>query len=166
MCKVAVNRLFLGARELGWELWDGKQVIEMTSGQIKAALKNGKSEILGLCLDGKGELQLDHEGYMMENIMCKVHIGKLIPLIEDGLVMMNIFYYVTGTEEMDGEIYYHLISSRFARETLKAEKLLALYELGAIAGGMKVEDGKIITFDRKQWDGKKVPVAKGEKTGA
>lgn len=155
MCKVAVNRLFLGTRELGWELWDGKQVIEMTSGQIKAALKNGKSEILGLCLDEKGELQLDKDGYMMQNIMCKVHIGKLTPMIEDELVMMNIFYYVTGTEEADGEILYHVVSSRFAREVLRAEKLLALYELGVIAGGMKVEDGKIITFDRKREERKK-----------
>lgn len=155
MCKVAINRLFLGARELGWELWDGKQVIEMTSGQIKAALKNGKSEILGLCLDEKGELQLDKDGYMMQNIMCKVHIGKLTPMIEDELVMMNIFYYMTGTEEAEGEILYHVVSSRFARETLRAEKLLALYELGVIAGGMKVEDGKIITFDRKAQEGKK-----------
>lgn len=155
MCKVAVNRLFLGVRELGWELWDGKQVIEMTSGQIKAALKNGKSEILGLCLDEKGELQLDKDGYMMQNIMCKVHIGKLTPMIDDELVMMNIFYYVTGTEEAEGEILYHVVSSRFARETLQAEKLLALYELGVIAGGMKVEGGKIITFDRKEQEGKK-----------
>lgn len=165
MCKVAVNRLFLGARELGWELWDGKQVIEMTSGQIKAALKNGKSEILGLCLDKKGELQLDKDGYMMQNIMCKVHIGKLTPMIEDELVMMNIFYYVTGTEEAEGEILYHVVSSRFARETLRAEKLLALYELGVIAGGMKVEGGKIITFDRKAQEGKKeVQAGKGVQT--
>lgn len=151
MCKVAINRLFLGARELGWELWNGKEIIEMTSGQIKTALKGGRSEILGLVLDEKGELQLDKEGYMMQNIMCKVHIGKLTPMIEDELVMMNIFYYVVGIEEQDGEILYQAVSSRFARETLKAEKLLALYELGAVAGGMKVENGKIITyFDRKE----------------
>ncbi|ODR29525.1 hypothetical protein [Eisenbergiella tayi] len=151
MCKVAINRLFLGARELGWELWNGKEIIEMTSGQIKTALKGGRSEILGLVLDEKGELQLDKKGYMMQNIMCKVHIGKLTPMIEDELVMMNIFYYVVGIEEQDGEILYQAVSSRFARETLKAEKLLALYELGAVAGGMKVENGKIITyFDRKE----------------
>lgn len=150
MCKVAINRLFLGARELGWELWNGKEIIEMTSGQIKTALKNGRSEILGLCLDEKGELQLDKEGYMMQNIMCKVHIGKLTPMIEDELVMMNIFYYVVGIEEQEGEILYQVVSSRFARETLKAEKLLALYDLGAVAGGMKVENEKIVTyFDRK-----------------
>lgn len=150
MCKVAINRLFLGARELGWELWNGKEIIEMTSGQIKTALKSGRSEILGLCLDEKGELQLDKEGYMMQNIMCKVHIGKLTPMIEDELVMMNIFYYVVGIEEQEGEILYQVVSSRFARETLKAEKLLALYDLGAVAGGMKVENEKIVTyFDRK-----------------
>lgn len=150
MCKVAINRLFLGARELGWELWNGKEIIEMTSGQIKTALKSGRSEILGLCLDEKGELQLDKEGYMMQNIMCKVHIGKLTPMIEDELVMMNIFYYVVGIEEQEGEILYQVVSSRFARETLKAEKLLALYDLGAVAGGMKLENEKIITyFDRK-----------------
>lgn len=150
MCKVAINRLFLGARELGWELWNGKEITEMTSGQIKTVLKGGKSEILGLVLDEKGELQLDREGYMMNNIMCKVHIGKLTPMIEDELVMMNVFYYVVGTKEEDGNMVYEVVSSRFARETLGKEKLMALYELGAVAGGMKVENGEIITFDRKE----------------
>lgn len=153
MCKLnkgfVINRLYLGSRELGWELWDGKQVIEATSGQIKAALKSG-SGIYGLCLDEKGELQLDREGYMMNNIMCKVHIGKLTPMIEDELVMMNVFYYVVGTKEEDGNMVYEVVSSRFARETLGKEKLMALYELGAVAGGMKVENGEIITFDRKE----------------
>lgn len=153
MCqmKLAVNMLKLGERLLGVEMWTGREVIEMTTGQVKASLKSGKSEILGLCLDEKGELQLDKEGYMMQNIMCKVHIGKLTPMIEDELVMMNIFYYVVGIEEQDGEILYQVVSSRFARETLRAEKLLALYELGAVAGGMKLEDGKIVTyFDHKE----------------
>lgn len=169
MCKVAVNRLFLGARELGWELWNGKEIIEMTSGQIKTALKSGRSEILGLCLDEKGELQLDKEGYMMQNIMCKVHIGKLTPMIEDELVMMNIFYYVVGIEEQEGEILYQVVSSRFARETLKAEKLLALYDLGAVAGGMKVENEKIVTyFDRKvqEQTGEEKKEQKGEEQKA
>lgn len=139
MCqmKLAVNMLKLGERLLGVEMWTGREVIEMTTGQVKASLKSGKSEILGLCLDEKGELQLDKEGYMMQNIMCKVHIGKLTPMVEDELVMMNIFYYVVGIEEQDGEILYQVVSSRFARETLRAEKLLALYELGAVAGGWK-----------------------------
>ena len=154
MCKLnkgfVINRLYLGSRELGWEIWDGKQVIEATSGQIKSALKSGNSGLYGLCLDEKGELQLDRDSYMMANIMCKVHVGKLTPMIEDELVMMNVFYYVTGTKEEDGDMVYEVVSSRFARETLGKDKLLALYELGAVAGGMKVENSEIITFDRKE----------------
>lgn len=33
--------LKLGARELGWEVWDGRQVIELTSNQIIKAIQNG-----------------------------------------------------------------------------------------------------------------------------
>ena len=151
MCKVVVNRLMLGNRELGFELYSTKsgEVIEMTSNQIKTSLKSGKSDIMGLCLNEKGELVLDKENYYMENIMCKVHIGRLTPMVESETAMMNVFYYVTGTGEKDGDTLYHVISSRFARETMGHEKLMVLYQLGVLAGGAKVEGDKIISFDRK-----------------
>lgn len=169
MCKVVVNRLMLGGRELGWEIWMGKEVIEMTSNQIKTALKRGRSDIMGLCLDEKGELVLDKENYYMENIMCKVHIGRLTPMVESETAMMNVFYYVTGTEEKDGDILYHMISSRFERVTMGHENLMALYRLGVLAGGVKVEGDKIISFDRKEKTEKGLvkekPSAKKEKRG-
>lgn len=148
MCKVVINKLMLGARELGYELWNGKKVVEMTSAQIKTSLKSGKSDIVGLHLDVKEDLQLDEQGYFMTNIMCKAHIGNFKPLVENDIMMMNVFYYVTKTEEKEGVILYHMISSRFARETVNAEKLLALYDLGLIAGGVKIDNEKIVAFDR------------------
>lgn len=148
MCKVVINKLMLGARELGYELWNGKEVVEMTSAQIKTSLKSGKSDIVGLHLDVKEDLQLDEKGYFMTNIMCKAHIGNFKPLVENDIMMMNVFYYVTKTEEKEGVILYHMISSRFARETVNAEKLLALYDLGLIAGGVKIDNEKIVAFDR------------------
>lgn len=49
MCimRIDVNREMLGSREVGWSLWSGKDVMEMTSGQIKILLKAGW-EIKGL----------------------------------------------------------------------------------------------------------------------
>lgn len=71
MCKLLLlNKICLGNRELGYELVDLNklEVIEMTAGQIKSALKAGK-EILGVKVSAGNELELDKEKYFMTNII-------------------------------------------------------------------------------------------------
>ena len=82
MCKLYVlNELVLGGRELGWELFNGKEVVEMTSKQIKDGLKAGK-EIYGLRVTDKGEFVPD-EKVFYNNYMIKSHVGNLRPYGEN-----------------------------------------------------------------------------------
>lgn len=82
MCnrRFAINQLVLGSRVLGYELWDGRQICELTATQVLKDLKDGK-EIIGLCPDASGEtLVLDSEKAFYTNMMVHRHIvlsGKL-----------------------------------------------------------------------------------------
>lgn len=142
---LVINKLYLGNRELGYELYDltGGEVIEMTAGQIKQAIKGGKN-ILGVKVSSENELIPDAEGYYMRNLMKKVHINKLEPLYECESSIANMFYYVTGTVIRNSVKVYKVVNSRFGRGEITGEKLKALYELGVMAGGVKVEHGKVM----------------------
>lgn len=145
MCnrRFAVNQLVLGSRVLGYELWDGRQVCEMTAAQILKDLKDGK-EIIGLCLDASGEkLVLDSEKAFYTNMMVHRHIGQYVP-IEDSDTVVAVFFIVTGLYEKDGRQVYQTVSSRFERKDMTAEQLLAYYDMGAVCGGCRVTDGKIM----------------------
>ena len=149
MCKlVVINKLYLGNRELGYELMDLSklEVVEMTAGQIKSALKAGK-EILGVKVSAGNELELDKEKYYMSNIMKKVHINKLEPLYEAESSLANIFFYVVGVCDKDGKRYYNVINSRFGRTKMTEELVRAYIPIGVIAGGVKLEDDKVIVSD-------------------
>lgn len=144
MCKVVINKLNLGARELGYELFDGKQIVEMTGSQIVKAIKSGE-DIRGLKVNQNDELELDREGFFTRNLMVKSHINNYRPLLEeDGNVAANIFYIVLGKETENGKTVYPVITTRFAREELTEEKLKALYELGIVSAGAKIEGDVII----------------------
>lgn len=94
MCKVVILREMLGAREINYSLWDGKQVIEMTAKQIKEAIKSN-IKICGLTLDVEENLVLDKEGFYCNNIMEHRHCGNYSPMItDDGLLASNLFYIV------------------------------------------------------------------------
>lgn len=149
MCKlVVINKLYLGNRELGYELMDLSklEVVEMTAGQIKSALKAGK-EILGVKVSAGNELVLDKENYYMSNIMKKVHINKLEPLYEAESSLANIFFYVVGVGVKDGKQYFNVVNSRFGRTKMTEEMIKAYYPIGVIAGGVKIENDKIIVSD-------------------
>ena len=149
MCKlVVINKLYLGNRELGYELMDLSklEVVEMTAGQIKSALKAGK-EILGVKVSVGNELVLDKENFYMSNIMKKVHINKLEPLYEAESSLANIFFYVVGVGVKDGKQYFNVVNSRFGRTKMTEEMIKAYYPIGVIAGGVKIENDKIIVSD-------------------
>jgi hypothetical protein len=122
------------------------EVVEMTAGQIKSALKAGK-EILGVKISTGNELELDKENYYMSNIMKKVHINKLEPLFDTESSLANIFFYVVGVCDKDGKRYYNVINSRFGRTKMTEELVRAYIPIGVIAGGVKLEDDKIIVSD-------------------
>ena len=146
MCKLLLlNKICLGARELGYELMDLSklEVIEMTAGQIKSALKAGK-EILGVKVSAGNELELDKEKYFMTNLMRKVHINKLEPVYESENTLANIFFYVVGVSVKDGKQYFNVVNSRFGRTKMTEEMIKAYYPIGVIAGGVQVVNEEVI----------------------
>lgn len=66
MRRFVVNRTMLGNREQGWALWNGREIVEMTSNEIKSALKRGE-EILGLAVEN--EKLVPDKGFFTRNIM-------------------------------------------------------------------------------------------------
>ena len=150
-----INELSLGTRNLGFEfiaISDKKsEVVEMTAKTVRDNIKAGK-KIHGFQLAENGnDLVLD-EKFFMRNYTVKTHINNIRPKYEyDGQCVANIMYIVVGSHEENGKRVYDVISSRVERTTFTEEKLKAMYELGFISGGCKVEDDKIIlpTSDTK-----------------
>ena len=148
MCRklVVTNKLSLGSRELGWETYSlpKGEVLEFTSKQLKDAIKQGTDEVYGLKLDEEtSELVFDKEGFFTTNMMQKVHINTLTPIIEDDC-LANLFYIVIGTHKSKQETVYDVVSSRYERTSFCEEKIKALLEMGIISGGARLENGAVV----------------------
>lgn len=148
MCRklVAVNKLGLGNRELGWEVFSlpRGEVLEFTTKQLRDIIKGGKDEVYGLKIGENSTDLVFDESFYTRNLMYKVHINSLVPLVEDEC-MVNLFYIVIGTHEENGVTMYDVISSRYARDSFTAEKVKTLLDLHIISAGAKLnEKGEIL----------------------
>ena len=153
MCRtrklVAINNLRLGTRELGWELYSlpKGEILEFTSKQLRDIIKGykeGKDEVYGLKIGENGFDLVFDESFFTTNMMYKVHIGSLIPMVQTDC-MVNLFYIVIGTHVQHGEVMYDVVSSRFERTSFTEEKVKILLNMGVISGGAKLdENGKIV----------------------
>lgn len=89
-------------RELGWETYSlpKGELVEFTSKQLKAIIRNsGTDEVYGLKdSEENGELVFD-EAFFITNMMNKLHINSLIPMVEDDC-LANLFYIVIGRNGM------------------------------------------------------------------
>ena len=143
-----INELSLGTRNLGFEfiaISDKKsEVVEMTAKTVRDNIKAGK-KIHGFQLAENGnDLVLD-EKFFMRNYTVKTHINNIRPKYEyDGQCVANIMYIVVGSHEENGKTVYDVISSRVERTIFSEDKLKAMYDLGFISGGCKIEDDKVI----------------------
>lgn len=152
MCtKIVINKLYLGNRELGYELFSDGEIVEMTEKQIISEIKNGK-DIRGLVIGESGKLELDVAGFGMRNIMEKRHISNYKPMIEDGC-MVNMFVTVIGSKETEKGVVYEGITNRFKRVELDEALLVTYYNMGIINGGVVLSDDGTL----------KMPVAKSKK---
>lgn len=144
MCKmnVVVNKLVLGNRELGWECWDGKQVAEFTSKQLKDIIREGKQKVCGLRIGEGGELELDKEGFFTINMMVHSHIGSWKSMEEEG--MANLLYVCIGTHEESGKVVYDCISSRFEQAKISDSDMRAYLKIGIVSGGAKLDGDRIV----------------------
>lgn len=148
MCRrlVVTNKLSLGGRELGWETYSlpKGELVEFTSKQLKDIIRTGSDEVYGLVISEEtGELVFDTENWFTTNMMNKLHINTLVPMVEDDC-LANLFYIVIGTHKVKGETMYDVISSRYERATFNAEKVKTLLEMKIISGGCKLENGEIV----------------------
>lgn len=147
MCRklVVTNRLSLGNRELGWETYSlpKGEVVEFTSKQLKDAIRLGTDEVYGLKIDeNTGELVFDTEGFYTTNMMNKVHINTLTPIIEDDC-LANLFYTVIGTRKDKQNTLYEVVSSRYERTFFTTEKTKALLEMKIISSGAVLQNDEI-----------------------
>ena len=150
MCRklVVINKLGLGTRELGYEVYSlpKGEVLEFTAKQLRDIIKNykeGKDEVYGLKIGENGFDLVFDESFFTTNMMYKVHIGSLTPMVQTDC-MVNLFYVVIATHVEHGELLFDVISSRFERTAFNEDKLRALLEMGVISGGAKLENGKIV----------------------
>ena len=162
MCRrlVVTNKLSLGGRELGWETYSlpKGELVEFTSKQLKEIIKAGTDEVYGLVISEKtGELVFDTENWFTTNMMNKLHINTLVPMVEDDC-LANLFYIVIGTHKVKGETMYDVISSRYERASFNAEKVKTLLDMKIISGGCKLENGEIVVASME----KPKPVAQVE----
>ena len=144
MCKmnIVVNKLVLGNRELGWELWSGKEVMEYTSKQIKDMIKAGKQKICGLKIGDNDELLLDKEGFFTINMMVHSHIGSWKSMEEESMV--NNLYVCIGSHEESGKMVYDCISSKFEQAKISENDMRAYLKIGIVSGGAKLDGEKIV----------------------
>lgn len=144
MCKMrtVVLREMLGNRETCWSLWSGKDVMEMTSNQIKNLLKAG-TKVCGLTIGKNGDLEPDKEGFYCTNIMEHRHCGNYVPMIEEGY-MSNLFYIVIGKHEENGVDVYDCISTKFEQLSISEADLKAYIKIGIVSAGAKLVEDKVV----------------------
>ena len=144
MCKmrVVINKLVLGNRELGYEIWTGKDVIEMTGNQIRKLIKENK-KVCGLCLGKDGELQLDKEGFFTTDMTIHSHINTYKTMKEES--MTNLLYVCIGKQDVGSKVTYECISSKFEQAQFTEADMKAYLKIGIVSGGAKLdENGEII----------------------
>lgn len=148
MCRklIAVNKLSLGNRELGWETYSlpKGELVEFTSKQLKDIIRTGGAdEVYGLKVSEEtGELVFD-EAFFTTNMMNKLHINTLVPMVEDDC-LANLFYIVIGTHKVKQETMYDVISSRYERTSFTEEKVKTLLDMHIISAGAMLQDGAIV----------------------
>lgn len=158
MCKmnIVVNKLVLGNRELGWELWSGKEVMEYTSKQIKDMIKAGKQKICGLKIGDNDELLLDKEGFFTTNMMVHSHIGSWKSMEEESMV--NNLYVCIGSHEESGKVVYDCISSKFEQAKISENDMRAYLKIGIVSGGAKLDGEKIVLAGTEPEKKEQIPV--------
>ncbi len=132
-----LNKICLGQREVGWELFHkggGGEILGYTGKQLKDVIKAGQV-VYGMKLNGE-ELELDaSKGF--KAIMVKVGAGSLSS--SDTSAIANLMYTVY---ERDGDAF-QVVSSRFGHLQFSKEKILALMELGVV-NGIVLREGELI----------------------
>ena len=147
---IVINKLSLGKRELGWELYSlpKGEILEFTSKQVKDLINEGVIGVYGLEISKEtGELVFDKSFYVT-NMMNKTHINTLTPLNKES--SLNKVYTVIGTHKTKKGLMYDVISSRYERRSFDEAELKALLKTGMVSGGATIIEDEIVLarFDK------------------
>ncbi len=150
--KVAINRVDLGRRVVGYEVLNpgvnGNEILGLAPQAMKEAVRSG--EVVGVVLNDAGELVPD-VAHGFKSIMLKTGAGTLTSL--DPNAVANILYVAWGR---DGD-NFKLVSSRFGHFTYCTDKVRALLDLGAISGVVE-RDGQLLGWWELEADQTPAPV--------
>ena len=142
MCKTVINRMDLGNRVTGYELFNAAtgEILGFSPKQVKDNIE----AIRGLKVDeATGEIELDDK-FFMKNIIIKTGINTTKPLNEEDCIA-NVLYTLLGMKKEGNTTSYELINSRFRREWVAESKLKALIEVGMVQGGCELNaKGKLV----------------------
>ncbi len=146
MTKYVVLRTMLGAREIGYELYnrDKGEVTEMTAKEIKSSLLKG-DPIYGLAVGEDGELTLD-KNFFTVNLMEHRHVNNYTPMNSDESCIANVAYIVMGKTDKG----FDLISTKWERKTVTEAMLEMYFSMNLVFGGAKLENGKVVLPDMNQ----------------
>lgn len=137
MCFVLINRVNLGNRIVGYELFskEGKEIVGKTEKQIRDSIKVGIL-VKGFKVEESGNLVIDER--FIKNLMIKTGIATFSSSNENSIV--NLMYTVVGKTEGNA---YEVVTSRFYNGLLPEDKIKTLYELGAVNGIEIDEKGNV-----------------------
>jgi hypothetical protein len=152
--RVVIRREMLGAREQAWSLWSGKDIIELTSRQIKDLISKGE-KVYGLKVQNS-ELVPDNDIFFTSNVMEHRISNNFKPMIESD-VMVNQFYICVGSRMSGKDKVYDCISTRFEQVTLTEADMKSYLKLGVVSGGARLEGDKIVTVLNEEPEPKAKP---------
>lgn len=142
MCKTVINRMDLGNRVTGYEMFNSAtgEIVGFSPKQVKDNIE----EIRGLKVDETtGEIELDDK-FFMKNLIIKTGINTTTPLFEEECIA-NVLFTLIGMKKEGNTTSYEIINSRFKREWIPESKLKALIEVGMIQGGCDINaKGKLV----------------------
>ena len=151
MCMYLVDAMYLGNRLIGYEVYESKSMgfMGMTEKQILDKLSRNE-KVYGFRIKNDVEavkevLELDEEGFNMENLQVKSGVNTLAWLKENENNDINIGLIVVKViNEKNKKPVYETVNARHARVIYEESKLKMLIELGTMVAGVKLEKNKIV----------------------
>ena len=135
---------FIGNRQVGWCLFDGKAYDFLSDKQVKSKLQQGIC-VNGLMLDKENNVVLDQD--FAKNLMGKsgLTFKPIMGVDEDETVLVtNKYYALVKVVRSKENTEYIFITNRCGHEVINEKQLKLMLEVLNMGGVSKGENGEII----------------------
>lgn len=135
---------FIGNRQVGWCLFDGKAYDFLSDKQVKSKLQQGIC-VNGLMLDKENNVVLDQD--FAKNLMGKsgLTFKPIMGVDEDETVLVtNKYYALVKVVRSKENTEYIFITNRCGHEVIDEKQLKLMLEVLNMGGVSKGENGEII----------------------